>query len=75
MIDVLFLIMPFSYNVLLYEVTTDVEKLKQGYIVGNSRTDADKDDNEKIPYAHRMGLVSDEYFEVVFISHENNVAI
>ncbi|KAL8060749.1 hypothetical protein ABFX02_02G045600 [Erythranthe guttata] len=38
--------------------------LLQGYIVGNSRTDANKDDNEKIPYAHRMGLVSDEYFEL-----------
>lgn len=36
----------------------------QGYIVGNSRTDGDKDDNEVIPYAHRMALVADEYFEV-----------
>ncbi|KAG8368497.1 hypothetical protein BUALT_Bualt15G0051800 [Buddleja alternifolia] len=35
----------------------------QGYVVGNSRTNGKKDDNEKIPYAHRMALISDEYFE------------
>ncbi|KAL2254573.1 UNVERIFIED_CONTAM: Serine carboxypeptidase-like 18 [Sesamum indicum] len=38
--------------------------LLQGYIVGNSRTDANKDDNEKVPYAHRMALISDEHFEL-----------
>ncbi|XP_020554981.1 serine carboxypeptidase-like 18 isoform X2 [Sesamum indicum] len=38
--------------------------LIQGYIVGNSRTDPNKDENEKLPYAHRMALVSDEYFEL-----------
>lgn len=35
----------------------------QGYIVGNSVTDGE-DANERIPYAHRMALISDEYFEV-----------
>ncbi|KAL0384301.1 UNVERIFIED_CONTAM: Serine carboxypeptidase-like 18 [Sesamum radiatum] len=40
------------------------EELKQGYIVGNSRTDANKDNNEKVPYAHRMALISDEHFEL-----------
>ncbi|KAL0365312.1 UNVERIFIED_CONTAM: Serine carboxypeptidase-like 18 [Sesamum angustifolium] len=38
--------------------------LLQGYIVGNSRTDANKDNNEKVPYAHRMALISDEQFEL-----------
>ncbi|XP_020554812.1 serine carboxypeptidase-like 18 [Sesamum indicum] len=36
----------------------------QGYITGNSWTDPNKDENEKLPYAHRMALVSDEYFEL-----------
>ncbi|PIN04508.1 Serine carboxypeptidases (lysosomal cathepsin A) [Handroanthus impetiginosus] len=38
--------------------------LFQGYIIGNSKTEGQKDDNEKIPYAHRMALISDEYFEL-----------
>ncbi|CAA0807477.1 Serine carboxypeptidase-like 1 [Striga hermonthica] len=38
--------------------------LQQGYSVGNSITDLSKDDNEKIPYAHRMALISDEYYEL-----------
>ncbi|PIM99888.1 Serine carboxypeptidases (lysosomal cathepsin A) [Handroanthus impetiginosus] len=37
--------------------------LLQGYIIGNSRT-GNKDSNERIPYAHRMALISDEYFEL-----------
>ncbi|GER36925.1 serine carboxypeptidase [Striga asiatica] len=36
----------------------------QGYSVGNSVTNISKDDNEKIPYAHRMALISDEYYEL-----------
>ncbi|KAK6159192.1 hypothetical protein DH2020_006506 [Rehmannia glutinosa] len=46
------------------EAGLEPRMLLQGYIVGNSRTDANKDDNEKIPYAHRMALISDEYFEL-----------
>ncbi|KAL0422546.1 UNVERIFIED_CONTAM: Serine carboxypeptidase-like 18 [Sesamum latifolium] len=38
--------------------------LLQGYIVGNSVANINKDYNEKVPYAHRMGLISDEYFEI-----------
>ncbi|KAL6494632.1 hypothetical protein OROGR_031432 [Orobanche gracilis] len=41
------------------------QMLLQGYSVGNARTDGNKDENEKIPYAHRMALISDEYFELV----------
>ncbi|KAG8368498.1 hypothetical protein BUALT_Bualt15G0051900 [Buddleja alternifolia] len=35
----------------------------QGYVVGNPVTDENKDKNERIPYAHRMALISDEYYE------------
>ncbi|KAL0384302.1 UNVERIFIED_CONTAM: Serine carboxypeptidase-like 18 [Sesamum radiatum] len=38
--------------------------LQKGYSVGNPVTDAHKDNNEKVPYAHRMALISDEYFEL-----------
>ncbi|XP_051134305.1 serine carboxypeptidase-like 17 isoform X4 [Andrographis paniculata] len=36
----------------------------QGYMIGNPVVDEDKDHNEQTPYAHRMGLISDEYFEM-----------
>lgn len=40
-------------------------KSKQGYIVGSGLTDPDIDYNERVPYAHRVALISDEYFEVI----------
>ncbi|XP_051132552.1 serine carboxypeptidase-like 14 [Andrographis paniculata] len=36
----------------------------QGYMIGNPVVDEDKDHNEQTPFAHRMGLISDEYFEM-----------
>ncbi|CAA2989226.1 serine carboxypeptidase-like 7 [Olea europaea subsp. europaea] len=35
----------------------------QGYIIGNGLTDSNIDFNARIPYAHRMALISDEYFD------------
>nr|XP_027079668.1 LOW QUALITY PROTEIN: serine carboxypeptidase-like 19 [Coffea arabica] len=35
----------------------------EGYMVGNPITDSRKDENWKVPYAHRLGLISDEYYE------------
>ncbi|XP_022867822.1 serine carboxypeptidase-like 2 [Olea europaea var. sylvestris] len=35
----------------------------QGYIIANGLTDPNIDFNARIPYAHRMALISDEYFE------------
>ncbi|CAK9141376.1 unnamed protein product [Ilex paraguariensis] len=35
----------------------------RGYVIGNPVTDLHNDENSKIPYAHRMGLISDEYYE------------
>ncbi|XP_022850532.1 serine carboxypeptidase-like 18 isoform X2 [Olea europaea var. sylvestris] len=40
----------------------------QGYIIGNGLTDSNIDFNARIPYAHRMALISDEYFELAKIS-------
>ncbi|KAK4437969.1 Serine carboxypeptidase-like 18 [Sesamum alatum] len=50
------------------EAGIEPRMLLQGYIVGNSRTDAYEDDNEKLPYAHRMALISDEHFELAYSS-------
>ncbi|PIN18370.1 Serine carboxypeptidases (lysosomal cathepsin A) [Handroanthus impetiginosus] len=46
------------------EVGLQPRMLLQGYIIGNSATDSNRDNNEKIPYAHSMALISDEYFEL-----------
>ncbi|CAI9786755.1 unnamed protein product [Fraxinus pennsylvanica] len=40
----------------------------QGYIIGNGLTDTNIDFNARIPYAHRMALISDEYYESAKIS-------
>ncbi|KAL1534495.1 serine carboxypeptidase-like 7 [Salvia divinorum] len=40
----------------------------KGYIVGNPVTDEDADINERIPYAHRLALISDKQFELARIS-------
>ncbi|GFP79465.1 serine carboxypeptidase-like 18 [Phtheirospermum japonicum] len=46
------------------EAGIEPRMLLQGYMIGNPRMDTNTDDNEKIPYAHRMALVSDELFEL-----------
>ncbi|KAL0334949.1 UNVERIFIED_CONTAM: Serine carboxypeptidase-like 1 [Sesamum radiatum] len=38
--------------------------LRKGYIVGNAVTDTIEGLNERVPFAHGMGLISDEYFEL-----------
>ena len=40
----------------------------QGYIIGNPVTDEAQNNNEKIPYAHRVALISDKQFEVLSLS-------
>ncbi|KAA8536291.1 hypothetical protein F0562_028769 [Nyssa sinensis] len=35
----------------------------QGYVLGNPVTDSFIDDNSRIPYVHRVNLISDEYYE------------
>ncbi|GKV26512.1 hypothetical protein SLEP1_g35800 [Rubroshorea leprosula] len=35
----------------------------QGYVLGNPVTDYLIDDNSRIPYVHRVNLISDEYYE------------
>jgi serine carboxypeptidase-like clade I len=46
--------------------------LVQGYLVGNPVTDSNFDDPSKIPFAHGMGLISDEIYDVrvdLFATH------
>lgn len=45
---------------LLYGVT----KFVQGYLIGNPATDADYDMNSFVPFAHGMGLISTDMYEV-----------
>jgi hypothetical protein len=40
------------------------KKIMQGYIVGNGVTDDRFDGNALVPFAHGMGLISDNIFEV-----------
>ncbi|CAI9770000.1 unnamed protein product [Fraxinus pennsylvanica] len=40
----------------------------QGYIIGNGVTDPKIERNAQVSYAHRMALISDEYFEAAKIS-------
>lgn len=42
-----------------------LRKWDQGYIAGNPVTDENEAANGRIPYAHRMALVSDQQFEVL----------
>ncbi|KAF3590079.1 hypothetical protein F2Q69_00027745 [Brassica cretica] len=44
----------------------------KSYVLGNPSTELDKDHNAKIPYAHAMGLISDELFESLKISCKGN---
>jgi len=39
--------------------------LIQGYLVGNPVTDAQFDSGAFVPYAYRMGLISDELYKVM----------
>ncbi|WZY73875.1 hypothetical protein YC2023_006115 [Brassica napus] len=40
----------------------------QGYVLGNPVTDFDLDNNTRVPFAHRMALISDELYESMKIS-------
>ncbi|XVF61384.1 hypothetical protein PTKIN_Ptkin08bG0124800 [Pterospermum kingtungense] len=37
----------------------------EGYFLGNPKTDEKLEDNSKIPFYHRMALISDELYEVI----------
>ncbi|XP_077233845.1 serine carboxypeptidase-like 18 [Tasmannia lanceolata] len=51
------------------QISNDIEKRMdpllnlKGYIVGNPRVDEKKDDSAVVPFAHGMGLISDELYE------------
>lgn len=48
---------------LYFLVSTSIQCI-QGYLVGNGVTDPEFDGNALVPFAHGMGLISDELFEV-----------
>lgn len=56
---------PNSVSQFVYHLVLKLE-LNQGYLVGNPVTDLDDDKNERIPYAHGMGLIPNEYYEVMY---------
>ncbi|XP_027182345.1 serine carboxypeptidase-like 2 [Coffea eugenioides] len=35
----------------------------EGYLIGNPAMNVPKDENWRVPYAHRLALISDEYYE------------
>ena len=37
----------------------------QGYLVGNPATGEKIDLNSEVPYAHRVGIISDQLYEVI----------
>jgi len=48
-------------------VVTHSYIIEQGYVLGNPVTDKNIETNYRVPFAHGMGLISDELFEVIFI--------
>ncbi|CAA7051593.1 unnamed protein product [Microthlaspi erraticum] len=44
----------------------------EGYVLGNPVTDMEFEHNQRIPYAHRMGLLSDELYESLEKSCKGN---
>jgi hypothetical protein len=38
--------------------------MNQGYLVGNPVTGESIDDDSKVPYAHGVGIISDQLYEV-----------
>jgi serine carboxypeptidase-like clade 1 len=41
-------------------------KLFQGYLLGNPATDPKFDFNSKVPFAHRMAIIPDELYKVIW---------
>ncbi|EPS73196.1 hypothetical protein M569_01551 [Genlisea aurea] len=44
------------------EAGVEPRLLLQGYLIGNTVTETAKDYNQRLPYAHRLGLLSDDYY-------------
>ncbi|VAI18947.1 unnamed protein product [Triticum turgidum subsp. durum] len=42
--------------------------LNKGYVVGNPVTGSDYDDNFRVPYAHGVGIISDQLYEAAILN-------
>ncbi|KAM7482403.1 hypothetical protein LguiB_006986 [Lonicera macranthoides] len=52
-----------AFSGLVYEIGTFFNSLENGCLLGNPLRDLHIDKNSKVQYAHRMALISDEYYE------------
>ncbi|KAK6277639.1 hypothetical protein POUND7_017962 [Theobroma cacao] len=64
------IILPVIFQEILYGNEEGIRPLidLQGYILGNPRTVPTLEDNSKISFAHRMALISDELYDVIYLS-------
>ncbi|KAG6476354.1 hypothetical protein ZIOFF_065594 [Zingiber officinale] len=46
----------------------------QGYLIGNPSTGGKVDTNSKIPYAHSMGIISDDFFGVILVDQLGRIS-
>lgn len=54
----------YTVNLLYVTYSQGITKFVQGYLIGNPATDADYDMNSFVPFAHGMGLISTDMYEV-----------
>lgn len=53
-----------TVNPLCVTYSQELTKFVQGYLIGNPGTDVDYDFNSFVPFAHGMGLISNDMYEV-----------
>lgn len=60
-----------NYPVMGKYVAAILNHFVQGYLVGNGVTDEEFDGNALVPFAHGMGLISNDLFEVHEACHSD----
>ncbi|KAG6515139.1 hypothetical protein ZIOFF_025524 [Zingiber officinale] len=51
-----------------------LELMGMGYLIGNPSTGGKVDTNSKIPYAHSMGIISDDFFGVILVDQLGRIS-